>query len=67
MLFLTANKHSGIKDFITRMTIVSFFVYICTTNGDVAQMARVLDWQSRGRGFEPHLLHRITSKVNRNP
>ena len=26
--------------------------------GDVAQLARVLDWQSRGRGFEPHLLHK---------
>ena len=27
-------------------------------NGDVAQLARVLDWQSRGRGFESHLLHK---------
>ena len=27
--------------------------------GDVAQLARVLDWQSRGRGFESHLLHKI--------
>ena len=26
-------------------------------NGDVAQLARALDWQSRGRGFESHLLH----------
>ena len=25
--------------------------------GDVAQLARALDWQSRGRGFESHLLH----------
>ncbi len=34
-------------------------VYICyLKNGDVAQLARVLDWQSRGRGFEPHLLHK---------
>ena len=29
--------------------------------GDVAQLARALDWQSRGRGFESHLLH-IPSK-----
>lgn len=29
-------------------------------SGDVAQLARVLDWQSRGRGFEPHLLHKKT-------
>ena len=26
-------------------------------DGDVAQLARALDWQSRGRGFESHLLH----------
>ena len=26
-------------------------------NGDVAQLARALDWQSRGREFESHLLH----------
>ena len=33
--------------------------YIRENFGDVAQLARVLDWQSRGRGFEPHLLHLI--------
>ncbi len=32
--------------------------YIRKNFGDVAQLARVLDWQSRGRGFEPHLLHK---------
>ena len=26
-------------------------------NGDVAQLVRALDWQSRGREFESHLLH----------
>ncbi len=31
-------------------------------NGDVAQLARALDWQSRGRGFESHLLHLIPCK-----
>ena len=25
--------------------------------GGVAQMARAFDWQSRGRGFDSHLLH----------
>lgn len=39
-------------------------LYICDRNGDVAQLARVLDWQSRGRGFEPHLLHKKTLKGN---
>ncbi len=33
--------------------------YIRKNFGDVAQLARVLDWQSRGRGFEPHLLHSV--------
>ena len=28
--------------------------------GDVAQLARALDWQSRGRRFESDLLHNIT-------
>ena len=28
-------------------------------NGDVAQLARALDWQSRGRGFESLLLHNL--------
>jgi hypothetical protein len=27
--------------------------------GDVAQLARALDWQSRGRGFDSHLLHSV--------
>ncbi len=30
---------------------------IITANGDVAQLARALDWQSRGRRFESDLLH----------
>ncbi len=36
-----------------------FGIDIVTTDkiGDVAQLARALDWQSRGRGFESHLLH----------
>ncbi len=37
-----------------------FGIDIVTTDkiGDVAQLARALDWQSRGRGFESHLLHK---------
>ena len=37
-------------------------LYIRTHLGDVAQLARALDWQSRGRRFEPDLLH-----VERSP
>ena len=29
-------------------------------NGDVAQLARAFDWQSRGRGFESLLLHKFS-------
>ena len=32
--------------------------------GDVAQLARALDWQSRGRGFESHLLHKGLKPIN---
>ena len=35
------------------------YFYACLINGDVAQLARVFDWQSKGRGFEPRLLHGI--------
>ena len=40
--------------------------------GDVAQLARALDWQSRGRRFESDLLHKchryttLTFKPSRN-
>ena len=30
---------------------------LAASNGDVAQLARALDWQSRGRRFESALLH----------
>ena len=36
----------------------TFIVYFSQIIGDVAQLARALDWQSRGRGFESHLLHK---------
>ena len=32
--------------------------------GDVAQLARALDWQSRGRRFEPDLLHELSEKIS---
>ena len=35
------------------------FQYFRIHNGDVAQLARALDWQSRGRGFESLLLHKL--------
>ena len=39
--------------------------------GGIAQLARVLDWQSRGRGFEsPYLHHRssiLPDNINTSP
>ena len=32
-------------------------ILVLSQNGDVAQLARALDWQSRGRRFESVLLH----------
>lgn len=32
----------------------------CHFLGALAQLARVLDWQSKGRGFDSHTLHKIT-------
>ena len=32
--------------------------------GDVAQLARALDWQSRGRRFESALLHQQTKGLS---
>jgi hypothetical protein len=40
-----------------------FLLFSQTLYGDVAQLARVLDWQSRGRGFESHLLHVVNQAL----
>ena len=37
--------------------IIVKFVFLDEQFGVVAQMNRALDLQSRGRGFDPHLLH----------
>ena len=36
---------------------INYFIFTASLPGDVAQLARALDWQSRGRGFDSHLLH----------
>ena len=35
--------------------------FVSENIGDVAQLARALDWQSRGRRFESALLHNTSS------
>ena len=34
------------------------FITFALANGAIAQLARVLDWQSRGRGFDSLWLHK---------
>lgn len=31
-------------------------------NGELAHLARALDWQSKGGGFDPHILHKSDEK-----
>ena len=38
-------------------------MYNITVLGGIAQLARVLDWQSRGRGFESLYLHQEQSHL----
>ena len=40
------------------------FIFACPEKGDVAQLARALAWHARGRGFEPHLLHKKRLVIN---
>ena len=42
---------------IASLIIKDFFKLAFPYHGDVAQLARALDWQSRGRRFESALLH----------
>lgn len=36
-------------------------LYICRAFGDIAQLARARDWQSRGQGFDSPYLHQKTN------
>lgn len=38
---------------------ISKKMYFYSTNGVLAQLARVLDWQSRGHGFDSRTLHKL--------
>jgi hypothetical protein len=38
------------------------FLYICRRIGVLAQLARALDWQSRGQGFDSPILHRYNEQ-----
>gem|GEM_PF-3046267 len=47
---------------LIKYPVFSFFIflYICRNEffGDIAQMARARDWQSRGQGFDSPYLHK---------
>ena len=34
-----------------------FFTIFAPANGELAQLARALDWQSKGQGFDSPILH----------
>lgn len=36
---------------------MKIFFNFATDSGVLAQLARALDWQSRGQGFDPPILH----------
>ena len=38
--------------------------YFCTSYGDIAQLARARDWQSRGQGFDSPYLHVNSKTIN---
>ncbi len=42
--------------------IFSVLSSIFRESGAVAQFGRARDWQSRGRGFDPHQLHQLRSR-----
>ena len=45
------------------MFVVQFYCYLCTckskTSGELAHLARALDWQSKGDRFESGILHKF--------
>lgn len=51
---------------IKNICIFGLITYFCTASdkkirhiGELAHLARALDWQSKGDGFDPRILHQI--------
>jgi hypothetical protein len=53
-LYLKRCKNYVSTEFLLRS---EFFVFLQTEFGDIAQLARAFDWQSRGQGFDSPYLH----------
>ena len=41
------------------MSKINFFITFVHVFGGLAQLARALDWQSKGQGFDSPILHKI--------
>lgn len=52
-------KYAILRDSKKYLGLTGKLLYLQRIIGDVAQLARALRWQRRGRGFEPHLLHLV--------
>ena len=54
----------GVRNGVRMLANTSMKTTVLTeVQGGVVQLARILDWQSRGRGFESHLLHNNLSML----
>ena len=55
------TPHTITKIFFQKVCyVLNFFVFLqpLLSNGALAQLARAFDWQSRGREFDSHTLHK---------
>ena len=54
------NKLANEKKITETCSILKFFVFLhlLFSDGALAQLARAFDWQSRGREFDSHTLHK---------
>ena len=46
------------------MQIKNIYIF-ARSNGGLAQLARAFDWQSKGHGFDSHILHLIIKELQR--
>ncbi len=49
--------------FIEERAVFKDFFYFCIRFGELAQLARAFDWQSRGQGFDSPILHIYKSRL----
>ena len=47
-----------------QIVVKVIFLYFCSRFGALAQLARALDWQSKGHGFDSRTLHKVFTEVS---